>query len=128
MAGQIDVSDQWGKQVDGDWYGYPPPPPLSGVAECLIQYQVGEGAHQAVLAHQGQKLLGPNQSEYRVRPPGQRLGTHHAGGLQIDLRLVQHSQGTMADGPAQIAEQSHLDHSAMRRHNIGQPDAGTAVV
>src|SRR6202035_4482239 len=97
------VSDQWRKQVDGDWYGYPPAPPLRGVAERLVQYQVGEGAHQAVLTHQRQKLVRQYHSEYRVRPPSQRLRTHHMCGLQIDLRLVQHGQGAMTDGLAQVA-------------------------
>src|ERR1700733_2377407 len=107
MTRQIDVSDQWRKEVDGDWYGYPPAPPLRGVAERPVQYRVGEGAHQAVLAHQGQELLGQHHSEDRVRPPSQRLGTHHVGGLQVDLWLVQDGQGAMNDGLAQIAEQSY---------------------
>src|SRR3984957_1460719 len=128
MTRQIDVSDQWRKQVDGDWYGYPPAPPLRGVAERLVQYQVGEGAHQAVLAHQWQELLGPTQSEYRGRPPSQCLGTHHVGGLQVDLRLVQHGQGTMNDGLAQVAEQSYLNQSAARQMNIGRRIARGAVV
>src|ERR1700734_2898614 len=97
MTRQIDVSDQWRKQVDGDWYGYPPAPPLRGVAERLVQYQVGEGAHQAVLAHQWQELVGQHHSEYRVRPPSQGLSTDYARGSKVDLRLVLHGQGPMGD-------------------------------
>ena len=99
-AGQVDISDQWREQVDGDRHIDPPAPPLRGVAERLVQYQVGEGAHQAVLAHQWQELVGQHQSEYRVRPPSQGLSTDHTRGSKVDLRLVQHGQGTMANGLA----------------------------
>jgi hypothetical protein len=34
----------------------------------------------------------------------------------------------IADGLAEIAEQSHLDQSTTRRRNIGQREGGTAVV
>src|ERR1700743_733797 len=119
MARQIDVSDKWGKQVDGDRYVYPPPPPLSSLAERLIQDDIGEGAHQAVLAHQRQKLVRQHHSEYRMLPPGQCLRPHHVCGLQVDLRLVQHGQRTVTDGLAQVAQQPHLNQSAPRQLNIG---------
>ncbi len=101
---------------------------MRGVAERLVEDQIGERAHQAVLAHQWQELMRLNHAEDRMRPADQRLGAHDSVGLQVDLRLIQHGQGAMGDCLAQIAEQSHLDQSTARRLHIGGGERRGAVV
>ena len=93
----------------------------------MVEHYVGEGAHRTVLAHQRQELLGPHQSEYRVRPTNQRFGAHHFGAAQIHLRLVENSQRSVADGLPEVAEQAHLDQPTTRRLDTGSRETGTFV-
>ena len=105
VAGQAEVEQVRGAEVDRDRQAQALVAPARALGERVVEHAQGQRAHQAGLLGERQERARAEQAELRVIPAHERLGAGDLAGLEVELGLVVHDDLAGLDRLRQLADQ-----------------------